>query len=260
MLPSRMPWDPGQYEKFRDERSRPFLDLVGRVPDQPYRRIVDLGSGTGELSRRLLDRWPEARVTGVDLSPQMLEAARPRSIPGRLDFVLGDLATWDPGEPVGLIVSNAALQWVPDHVGLLPRLLSRLAPGGVLAVQVPANHDSPSHTLILELAGEPPWRERLKGRWRPHAVEPLAWYVESLLRGGAEVDAWETTYLHALPGADPVLEWLKGSALRPVLSALGGDGPGFLEALGPRLRAAYPPGPRGTIFPFRRLFFAARRP
>jgi trans-aconitate 2-methyltransferase len=258
--PSFMPWDPDQYEKFRDERSRPFFDLVGRVPDRPFRRIVDLGSGTGELSRMLLDRWPEARVTGVDRSPEMLAAARPRSVAGRLDFVLGDIAVWEPGGPVGLIVSNATLQWVPDHARLLPRLLSWLDPGGILAVQVPANHDSPSHTLILKLAEEPPWRERLRGRWRPHTVEPLAGYVEILLRGGAQVDAWGTTYLHVLPGADPVLEWLKGSALRPVLSALGEDGPGFLEALGPRLRDAYPPGPAGTLFPFRRLFFTARVP
>jgi trans-aconitate 2-methyltransferase len=218
---------------------------------------VDLGSGTGELTRSLLDRWPESRIWGVDLSPEMLSEARSRAIPGRLEFVQGDLATWKPETPPDLVVSNAALQWVPDHSRLLPGLLGSLAPGGVLAVQVPANQASPSHTLILELAQERPWRARLEGRWRPHGVEPLGWYVETLLGLGARVEAWETTYVHVLGGPDPVLEWLKGTALRPILAVLGEEGRGFLEALGPRLAAAYPAGPRGTLFPFRRLFFVA---
>lgn len=244
-----MTWDPVQYGRFRDERSRPFHDLLARVPERPYRRIADLGCGDGGLTRVLAERWPAARVTGVDVSPEMLAAAR--ALPN-LEFVRGDLSAW--AEPVDLLVSNAALQWVPDHAAVLPRLASR---AGVMAVQVPGNHDSPSHSEMMRLAAEEPWRSRLEGRWQAHAVEPLAWYVETLLRFGWDVEAWETTYLHLLPGGDPVLEWMKGTALRPILAALGADAPRFLEALAPRFREAYPPGPSGTIFPFRRLFWVA---
>ncbi len=252
-----MSWDPVQYGRYRDERSRPFFDLLARVPDRPYRRIADLGCGDAELTRALAERWPGARVTGVDRSAEMLAAARP--LHGRLELVQGDLASWRPPEPLDLLVSNAALQWVPDHAAVLPRLAGLVAPGGAIAVQVPGNHDSPSHVELLRLAGEEPWRSRLEGRWRPHAVEPLAWYAETLRGLGWDVDAWETTYLHFLAGPDPVLEWMKGTALRPVLSLLGPDGPRFLEALAPRFRAAYPAGSGGTYFPFRRLFFVATR-
>jgi trans-aconitate 2-methyltransferase len=253
-------WDPGQYGKFRDDRARPFFDLLARVPDRRFGRVADLGCGTGELTRVLAERWPAARVTGVDSSREMLQAAAPRAIAGRLEFVEADIAAWEPPDRFDLVLSNAALQWVPDHGRLLPRLSALLAPRGVLAVQVPANHDWPSHQEILRLAAEEPWASKLTGRWRPHAVEPLDGYVRTLQAGGLAVDAWETTYVHILQGADPVLEWLKGTALRPVLTVLGAEAPGFLEALAPRLRAAYPPGPAGTLFPFRRFFFVATRP
>ena len=250
-----MTWDPAQYGKFRDERSRPFFDLLARVPDRPYARVADLGCGDGALTKVLSERWPEARVVGVDSSAEMLASAQ--AIPGRLEFRHADIRSWS--EPIDLLFSNAALQWVPDHPAVFPALAAQVAPGGVLAVQVPGNHGSPSHLEMMRLSAEEPWKTKLEGRWQAHSVEPLGWYAETLLRLGWEVDAWETTYLHLLPGENAVVEWMKGTALRPILKALGPEGAAFLEELAPRFRAAYPAGPSGTPFPFRRLFFVAVR-
>ncbi|HYF00295.1 MAG TPA: methyltransferase domain-containing protein [Planctomycetota bacterium] len=249
-------WDPAQYARFADERSRPFFDLLARVPGRPYARIADLGCGRGDLTRVLADRWPTARVTGVDASAEMLASAKPE--PGRLDFVQADLAAWAPAEPFDLVFSNAALHWLPDHGHLLPRLAGRLSTPGVLAFQVPGNQQAPSHAVTIGLSREPHWRARL-GDWAPPAVLPLASYVEGLSALGFRVDAWETTYLHRLPGENPVLEWMQGTTLRPLLARLGADAPAFLAELAPRLRAAYPPGPAGTLYPFRRLFVVASR-
>ncbi len=245
-------WDVQQYEKFRDERSQPFLDLLARVPDGAYTTIVDLGCGTGELTRILCDRWSKSRVTGVDSSDEMLAAAATRSMTGRLDFVKGNVGAWSGG-PFDLVISNATLQWVPDHDRLLPHLRSMIAPGGVIAVQMPGNFDAPSHTILKELSA-PRLRE-----WRAAPVQTLAWYVERLWSLGLDADAWETTYLHVLHGEDAVLEWVKGTALRPVLAQLNpADHKPLMEAYAARLREAYPATPRGTLFPFRRLFFVAR--
>jgi len=237
-------WNPGQYGKFADERSRPFFDLLGRVEGE-FASIADLGCGTGELTEALAVRWPGARVIGVDDSREMLAKA-PR---GRVEFVEADLATWRPPGPLGLVFSNAAIQWVPDHEQLLAHWVGMLGPGGVLAVQQPGNFDAPSHVILRELLAE----RKLEPRASP--VLPLAWYVERLQALGCAVDAWETTYVHVLAGEDPVLEWVKGTALTPYLSRVGPD---FVEEYRRRLGEAYPPGPKGTLFPFRRLFFVAR--
>ncbi len=234
-------WDPEQYGKFRDERSRPFFDLLARVPERPYARIADLGCGSGELTRALAERWPAARVTGVDSSPEMLAKARP--IPGRLDFLQGDLA--QTGE-ADLLFSNAALQWVPGHDVLIPAL-ARRAP--VLAVQIPAHDDSPAHRELESLAGPLPLR-----------TEPLADYVRWLRSAGMDVDAWETVYGHVLPDVPAVVEWLKGTALRPILARLDEAGRGaFLEAYARRLEGKFAEVGGGILFPFRRRFFVAVR-
>ncbi len=245
-------WDVRQYERFRDERSQPFLDLLARVPDGAFSTIADLGCGTGDLTRILCDRWPAAHVVGVDSSDEMLAAAAARAITGRLDFAKGDVGTWRGG-PFDLVFSNATFQWVPDHDRLLPHVRSMLAPGGVIAVQMPGNFDAPSHTILKELAA-PQLRD-----WRPAPVQTPEWYVQRLWTLGLDVDAWETTYLHILHGENAVLEWVKGTALRPVLAQLNpADREPFIEAYAARLREAYPATPRGTLFPFRRLFFVAR--
>jgi trans-aconitate 2-methyltransferase len=256
-------WDPAQYGLFADERARPFADLLGRVRAERPARVVDLGCGTGDLTATLLDRWPAAHVRGVDSSPAMLAEAAGRAVPGRLSFALGAIEDWQPERPVDVLVSNAALHWVPDHRALLVRLVEALAPAGWLAVQMPANFDSPTHTELRALAGSPSWRDRLGAAVQRDwpVLEPRA-YLDLLAGSGRVVDVWETTYLHVLQGADPVLEWVRGTALRPVLALLASDPAAqteFLAEYGRRLRSAYPPAPHGTVLPFRRIFVVARR-
>ncbi|MET9809118.1 trans-aconitate 2-methyltransferase [Streptomyces halstedii] len=258
-------WDPQQYLRHADHRTRPFHDLLARVGPLPHPvpRIADLGCGAGNATALLAARWPGARVTGYDNSPRMLERARAHAGPG-LDFAEADAATWTPGETYDLIVSNALLQWVPDHTALFPRWLDALAPGGTLAFQVPGNFDAPSHTLMRELAASPRWRDRLGGVLRHgDAVDTPAEYLAHLTGLGCEADVWETTYLHLLTGEDPVLDWVKGTGLRPVLTALADDPEArdaFVAAYRELLRTAYPPGPHGTVLPFRRVFAVARTP
>lgn len=179
---------------------------------------------------------------------------------GRLTFRIGDLTRWAPTEPMDVIVSNAALQWIPGHTRLLPRWVDALRPGGWLAFQVPGNDDAPSHVLLRELCASPRWRDRLGTAVRNEPVRGAVGHLDVLADAGCDVDAWETTYAHVLRGDDPVLEWVKGTALRPVLAAL--DEPAaarFLAEYAERLREAYPPRPYGTVFPFRRIFVVARK-
>ncbi|HLI55159.1 MAG TPA: methyltransferase domain-containing protein [Acidimicrobiales bacterium] len=269
-------WDPEQYLRFADERSRPFEDLLARVgrtggigsrggADQPVPAlVVDLGCGPGNLTASLSDRWPSARVVGVDSSPEMVERASSLARPGRLEFVAGDLRCFEPDGPVDVLVSAATLQWVPGHVELFGRFLSWLAPGGCFAFHVPGNFDQPSHVLLHELATSDRWRDRLAAavESEPSSLGPAV-YLRALLDAGASaVDVWETTYFHLLQGHDAVLEWIKGTGLRPVLGALG-EGPDraeFLASYGAALRAAYPRDEEDrTVFPFRRIFAVAWR-
>jgi len=235
------------------------MDLLGRIPLEAPQRIYDLGCGSGKATALLHARWPGARVTGVDSSSAMLEAAR-REFP-LLEFRQADLARWSPAEPADLLYSNAALHWLDDHPALFPRLMAALRPGGVLAVQMPRNHDQPSHLAMLAAAEAGPWLSVLRPLLRPSPVAAPAAY-HALLRPLAQrVDVWETVYLHELRGGNPVAEWTKGTALKPLLDAL--DGPqraGFEAAYRSRVASAYPPTASGeTLFPFRRLFLVAER-
>jgi trans-aconitate 2-methyltransferase len=254
-------WNPDQYQRYADERSRPFFDLMGRVRATNPRTVTDLGCGPGNLTAGLLERWPEAHVWGVDSSSEMLQAAQPLEQPGRLEFVQADLREWNAPEPLDVLVSNAALQWVPDHQRLIPHLASLIAPGGWLAVQMPGNFDAPSHTILHEVCSSQRWAAQLSHlNDTPRTWETLPWYTETLIELGFNLDAWETTYLHVLHGQNPVLEWVKGTALRPVLAVLGAqDQAEFLADYGARLLEAYPVTPHGTILPFRRVFFVAER-
>ncbi|MFD9355943.1 trans-aconitate 2-methyltransferase [Streptomyces sp. NPDC060031] len=268
--PSAPTWDPQQYLRHAGHRTRPFLDLLARIPELPARpaRIADLGCGPGNVTTLLADRWPEARITGFDLSPEMLhradaEHAGPTRAGGSLDFRPGDLADWLPEEPYDLIVSNAALQWVPNHPGSFAAWINGLRPGGTFAFQIPGNYTAPSHRLLADLCDTPRWRARLSGHGARyvHFLE-AAEYLERLTELGCAVEAWETTYHQLLDGPDPVLDWVKGTALRPVLTALGDDRESvdaFLAEYRDLLRGAYPAGPRGTVFPFRRIFAVARK-
>lgn len=254
-------WDPGRYLAFADERARPFVDLLSRVRAEEPRRVVDLGCGPGNLTALLTERWPGADVLGLDSSPEMIARAAERSGP-RLRFRVLDLREWAPDEPVDVLVSNATLQWVPDHLALLPSLVGHVAPGGWCAFQVPGNFDEPSHVLLRELAGRPPYASHLDGVARPSSHDPAV-YLDALARLGCAVDAWETTYLHVLDPADPdpVFTWISGTGARPVLQAL----PDALRArfedeYRAALRAAYPVGAAGVVLGYRRVFVVARVP
>lgn len=252
-------WDPNKYLAFADHRARPFFDLVSRIrADQP-RRVTDLGCGPGNLTVSLRDRWPDAELEAVDSSPDMVQAARRRDLPAR---VL-DVADWQPASDTDVVITNAVLQWVPGHAELLARWLPALPPGAWFAMQVPGNFDAPSHQVIRELATEPAWRSAVGAAVLREAdvVHTPARYAEILSDAGADVDVWETTYLHRLSGPDPVLEWVSGTALRPVRAALDDAAwQEFRAALAPRLAATYPVRPDGTTWlPFRRIFAVANR-
>lgn len=253
-------WDPSQYLRYAEERSRPFVELLARVHAVAPSYVVDLGCGPGTLTTMLLDRWPDAMVEGIDSSPEMVQRAREAQTRPRLSFSLGDIRDWTPERPVDVLVSNAALQWVPQHVDLLPRLLDRIAAGGWFAFQVPGNFDSPSHLLLHELRNSSSWRAKV-GDERVQSwgsAEPEE-YLSRLSDLGCVVDVWETTYLHILQGEDAVLQWVKGTALRPVLDVLNEvDRETFATEYGAALRAAYPRRSYGTLFPFRRIYVAAR--
>jgi trans-aconitate 2-methyltransferase len=254
-------WDPKQYGRYADERARPFVELLARVDIAPD-RVVDLGCGPGDQTATLLDRWPAARITGIDSSPEMIDAARERAVPGKLDFAVGDIRSWVADEPVDLVVANAALHWVPGHVDLLAALAAALNPGGMLAFQVPDNFTEPSHTLLRDLRQSDRWRAQLgEGADRGAGVERPERYLRALVDAGLDPDVWQTEYLHVLPGEDAVLEWVKGTALRPVLTALTDDADRdeFLASYAAALRAVYPQQDFGTVFPFRRTFAVGRK-
>ena len=254
-------WDPGQYQRFSDQRGRPFFDLLARVGATDPGYVVDLGCGPGHLTSALAQRWPGADVVGVDNSPEMIGAALAAAgqRPG-LTFVLGDVRDWRPPRPVDVLVSNAVLQWVPGHLDLVRCWPDLLSPGGWLAIQLPGNYDQPSHAILLDLVRSPRWQPLLAGVQLNRQAHDPAEYLDLLAPAGCEVDAWETTYLHVLPGDDPVTEWYRGTGLRPVLAALDpGQAEEFVATYGALARAAYPRTPHGTVLPFRRVFVVARR-
>jgi trans-aconitate 2-methyltransferase len=249
-------WDPDRYLGYADERGRPFVELLARVRAEAPGTVVDLGCGPGNLTALLADRWPDAEVTGVDSSREMVARAQPS---GRLRFEVADLRHWArAAQPVDVLVSNAALQWVPGHLDLLPALVDRVRPGGWLAFQVPGNFDQPSHELRRELAAEAPYDVHTRDVATPDA-HAAATYLYALTALGCTVDAWETTYLHVLHGPDPVFAWISGTSLRPTLAALPEDlRPAFSDELKRRLRAAYPDDGHGVVLPFRRVFVVAQ--
>lgn len=264
----RTRWDPAQYARFADHRGRPFRDLMARVGAEEPRIVVDLGCGNGPLTMTLAERWPDARVVGVDSSPQMLDTARAGDPEGRVEWVKADLASWDIaslGERPSVVVTNATLQWVPGHRGLLPAWISALEKGGWFAMQVPSNFQAPSHQLMRDVAEGQPAADRLRPALARVGVAEPADYVEDLSALGCQVDAWEATYQHILDPegrqSNPVLEWVRGTGLRPVLDALTDEAEreAFLADYDARLRAAYPRRSFGVLLPFRRVFAVAHK-
>jgi trans-aconitate 2-methyltransferase len=264
-------WDPDQYQRFAEERARPFRDLLGRVHTPTPATVVDLGCGPGPTTALLADRWPTADVLGIDSSVDMIEAAAAHARGSRLRFAVGSIADWDALEvqPLDVIVSNAALQWVPDHISLLPTWAKALRPGGAIAFQMPRSSGMRAGEVFQSVAARPRWAGLLGSvasgtgpRSAGSPVRPVAEYIDVLATAGMSVDAWETTYHHVLPGPDPVLEWFAGTGLRPYLDALRGDPAAvadFRAEVGAQLRSAYPTTPYGTILPFPRIFVIAHR-
>ncbi len=250
-------WNPGQYLKFGGHRLRPALDLLARVDADAPGAVYDLGCGPGNSTGLLAERWPEARITGVDASADMLEKAK-EALPG-VDWVEADLNGWAPSSPADVLFSNAALHWLDDHAELFPRLMGCLKPGGVLAVQMPGNYAAPSHMLIRDAAR--PLLSKLETLMRPDPVSDPAQYCDVLAPVSSALDIWETAYIQELEGDNAVAEWVKGSALKPLLDALDEDeAETFFAAYSALTREAYPARPDGkTIFPFRRVFIVARR-
>jgi trans-aconitate 2-methyltransferase len=242
---------------FASERTRPARELLARVPLASPRRVVDLGCGPGNSTALLRERWPEATLTGVDSSAEMLRRAR-QDLPG-VDWVHADAASFTSSEPLDVLFSNALLQWVPDHASALPALLSQLAPGGVLAIQMPHNFSEPSHRLMRETPG--PWAQRT-ARVRPQSpVEDASFYYDLLAPLASSVDIWQTRYEHVMPDVMAIVEWVKGTGLRPYLDALEPDErSAFLDAYARGLDTAYPPRRDGRrLFSFPRLFVVATR-
>lgn len=257
-------WDPQQYSRFDDYRLRPALDLLARVRHQDPRLIYDIGTGRGQIARLMADRWPRAEVVGTDTSAEMLTAAA--QVPSRVRWVEHDVRTWDPAEPPDVIFSNAVLHWVPDHDELIVSLAASLASGGYLAIQMPLSWGEPSHRLmrvVLAGAGEDGriGSEELRARVGRRPVADPEHYHTLLRPWCVDLDVWKTTFYQELTGDDAVLEWVRGTALRPILEGLADDDRArFLAAYRAELRSVYPRRPDGTtLYPFPRLFIVARR-
>jgi trans-aconitate 2-methyltransferase len=251
-----MPWDPSQYHKFQAERAAPFFDLLKLVKIRSNLKVVDLGCGTGELTRELVDALPGSTVTGLDQSPAMLEKAA-QYADTHLRFEHGDQAklagSWD------LIFSNAALQWSEDHEQLIPGLFKRLDPGGQITIQVPSNHDHIAHRIIRETAAEEPFGSALNGFNRQAPVLTIEQYTEILFECKAEeIIVFEKVYPHVLENADAILEWIKGTALVPYLERIGSQREAFMETIRGKLNKALPGSP--VLYPFKRTFISAIKP
>src|SRR5829696_171206 len=253
-----MPWDPNQYHKFQAQRSAPFFDLLALVDVRPNLKVVDLGCGTGELTRQLADSLPNSDVTGLDSSPQMLDAARAAAFsnPG-LHFEQGDQAqltgAWD------IIFSNAALHWTENHAELIPHLYRKLKPGGQFAIQVPSNHGHISHQIIRETANEELFKFILNGFQRYAPVLSIDQYAQILFDCGAEnINVFEKVYAHILEDSDAVVEWISGTACVPYFERLGEHKDKFIETIRNKMQAALPQSP--AFYPFRRTLFSARKP
>lgn len=254
-----MSWDPAQYLKFAGERMRPALDLLAHIPVEAPQAVVDLGCGAGNLAPMFLARWPQAKLTGVDSSPEMLAKARAEH--PRAQFVQADIGRWRPATPVDVLYSNAALHWLEGHERLIPGLLEAVKPGGFLAIQMPRNFNAPSHTTIVEAIEQGPWRARLEPALRREPVAAPGEYWRMLKDRAARLEIWETEYLQVLTGENPVAEYTKGTWLKQFLDRLQEPERSAFEAdYRRRVAAWYPPEEDGrTLFPFRRLFIVAQR-
>lgn len=254
-----MRWNPQAYEAFADHRTRPAIDLLGRVVLDAPRRIVDLGCGSGGVTRLLAERWPQASILALDSSVEMLAAAREKTRAKGIEWQQVELASWCPSERFNLVFSNAALHWLADHPKWFPQLADAVAPEGVLAVQMPSNFAAPSHGLMHELALEPPYRAHLERVVRPAPVLDAQTYYSLLAPRFETIDIWSTEYLQILRGENPVADWTRATWLGGLLEALPQTLRAPFEAeYRRRVLGAYPKIADGsTLFSFKRLFIVA---
>jgi trans-aconitate 2-methyltransferase len=253
-------WNPALYRRYEDERTRPARELLARVPLAEAAHAVDLGCGPGNSTELLTERFPGAAVVGIDNSEAMLESARQRLPQAR--FELSDISAWQPALPPDLIYANASLQWVPDHEALLPRLFAALAPGGVLAIQMPDNREEPTHRLMREIASEAPWAQAIGDAERLRTpLLGLNGYYDLLAAQGAQVDVWRTVFQHPMADAAAIVDWVRGTGLKPFVDGLPpGLQASYLDQYQRRIDAAYPARTDGKrLLAFPRLFIVARR-
>jgi trans-aconitate 2-methyltransferase len=254
-------WSAKQYVAFEDERTRPVRDLLAALPRIKAHSVIDLGCGPGNSTEVLAACYTQATISGIDSSSDMIEAAR-RRLP-HISFAVADLQAWKDAGPFDVILANAVLQWIDNHESLLPGLVERLAPGGALAVQMPDNLDEPAHRLMREIAADGPWAGTLAAASAARApLLSAAWYYELLRPRCSKVDLWRTTYYHFLNGgAEAVVEWFKGSGLRPFLEPLNtAQRSAFLERYTTAIAEAYPKVADGSVLlPFPRVFLTAIR-
>lgn len=255
-----MAWDAEHYLRYGDERTRPAVDLAARIPLGNPGTILDLGCGPGNSTQVLRRRWPAAEITGLDSSPEMIETARGRFPEG--NWVLADMADYTAAQPFDLVFSNAALQWVPDHRELIPRLFSLAAAGGVFAFQIPCDRYAAVRRHIREISEDPAWCERMEGPRAMLTMEEAAVYYDALADSASRLDVWETEYFHVMNGTADIVDWISSTGMRPYLEALDSDADRerFTTMLRERVAESYPRRVDGKVlYPFRRLFVVAQR-
>ena len=260
MAASDVAWNPELYRRFEDERTRPARELLARVALTAPARVFDLGCGPGNSTELLIARFPRAEVVGTDTSEAMLASARQRLPAAR--FERSDIAAWRPDTPPDLVYSNAALQWVGDHETMIPRLFGTLAPGGVLAVQMPDNREEPTHRLMREVASQPRFAAHIGDAASVRTrILPLAQYYDLLAPLADEVDVWRTAYQHVMDDASSIVEWVSGTGLKPFVDPLPAvEREAFLAEYAQRIAEAYPARADGRrLLAFPRLFFVARQ-
>ncbi|MDR6634935.1 trans-aconitate 2-methyltransferase [Phyllobacterium sp. 1468] len=253
-------WSPDQYLKFEDERTRAANDLLSAVPNQNVKFAVDLGCGPGNSTELIVKRYPHAEVLGIDSSADMTAKAKER-LPG-CEFAVADIGVWQPQRNADLLYANAVMQWLPDHDRLFPRLMGFLNRGGSLAIQMPDNLQEATHVAMREVAADARWAARVTQADATRSEIGTASFYHQLLRPHCQhVDIWRTTYHHPLQGLDGVIEWFKGSGLRPYLSLLNHDERAdFLDRYKQRLAQFYKPMDDGMVLlPFPRMFIVATR-